>query len=209
MRPDQRAQPGYLEAFTKVIAKIVATLENVDPDLLPIKLYVAGGAALHLRTGSRVTADIDAVFSQRVVIHDDLKASYRDTDGRARLLYFDRSYNDTFGLLHPDAYRDSEHVDLQGIDNAILEVRALSPLDLAVSKLSRFSDQDREDIEILARNGLIDAKTLRERAEEALEGYVGDIKPVRTTIEMACKLVEAIRKSDSGAGKKGARTNRP
>ena len=193
MRPDPRAQPGYVEALTKIIAKIVASIGDVNPKLLPIKLYVAGGAALHLRTGSRVTADIDAVFSQRVLLGDDLEVSYRDADGRARLLYFDRNYNDTLGLMHENAYQDSEHVDLRGMDGKVIEVRALTPLDLAVSKLVRFSDQDREDIEVLAREGLIDAKALRARAEEALSGYIGNVKSVQISIDLACKLVEAYR----------------
>ena len=195
MRPDRRAQPGYLEAFARVAGKIASRLKGVDPKLLPIKLYVAGGAALHLHTGSRVSVDIDGVFSRRVVIGDDLEASYRDADGRVRVLYFDRNYNDTLGLLHEDAQADSGRVDLAGVDAKVLEVRVLSPLDLAVSKLSRFSDQDRADIELLAREKLIDAKPLRKRAEEALGGYVGDVASVRTTIDLACRLVEAARRT--------------
>ena len=193
MRPDSRAQPGYVEALTKIIAKIVASLGDVNPKRLPIKLYVAGGAALHLRTGSRVTEDIDAVVSQRVLLGDDLEVSYRDADGRARLLYFDRNYNDTLGLMHENAYQDSDPVDLPGMDGKVIEVRALTPLDLAVSKLARYSDQDREDIEVLAREGLIDAEALRARAEEALGGYVGNVKSVQISIDLACKLIEAHR----------------
>lgn len=195
MRPDPRAQPGYIEAMTRILAKVAAALADVNPKRLPVRLYVAGGAALHLRTGSRVTADIDATFSQRVLLGDDLEASYRDADGRARLLYLDRNYNDSLGLLHENAYRDSEPVELPGVDGRIIEVRTLTPLDLAVSKLARYSDQDREDIEILAREGLIDAKALRLRAEEALGGYVGNVKSVQMSIDLACKLVEARRPS--------------
>jgi len=194
LRPDRRAQPGYLEAFARVVGKIALRLKAVDPKQLPIKLYVAGGAALHLHTGSRVSVDIDGVFSRRVVIDDDLEASYRDADGRARVLYFDRNYNDTLGLMHEDAQADSERLDLPGVDGKVLEVRVLTPLDLAISKLSRFSDQDRADIELLAREKLIDAKKLRKRAEEALAGYVGDVASVRTTIDLTCRLVEAARK---------------
>lgn len=194
MRPDRRAQPGYLEAFARIAAKIAARLKDVNPKQLPIRLYVAGGAALHLHTGSRVSVDIDGVFSRRVVIDDALEASYRDADGRARVLYFDRNYNDTLGLMHEDAQEDSERVDLPGVDGKVLEVRVLTPLDLAVSKLSRFSDQDRADIELLAREKLIDAKQLRTRAEEALGDYVGDVGSVRTTIDLACRLVEAVRR---------------
>lgn len=193
MRPDRRAQPGYLEAFTRVIEKIASRLTGVNPKLLPIRLYVAGGAALHLHTGSRVSVDIDGVFSRRVVLDDDLEVAYRDTDGKARVLYFDRNYNDTLGLMHEDAQGDSGRVDLPGVDGKVLQVRVLTPLDLAVSKLSRFSDQDRADIELLAREKLVDAKSLRKRAEEALSGYVGDVDSVRTSIDLACNLVDAAR----------------
>ena len=194
MRPDRRANPAYLAAFSQVVAKVAARLTNVSPRLLPIKLYVAGGAALYLYTGSRVSADIDGVFSRRLVIDDSLEASYKDADGRARVLYLDRNYNDTLGLLHEDAHDDAQKVELPGNDGRIIEVRVLTPLDLAVSKLSRFSDVDREDIELLAREKLIDAKALRKRAEEALGGYVGDVAGVRTSIDLACKLVEAARR---------------
>lgn len=198
MRPDRRAQPAYLAAFARVIEKIVSRLKDVNPKLLPIKLYVAGGAALHLHTGSRVSVDIDGVFSRRVVIDDPLEASYRDADGRARLLYLDRNYNDTLGLMHEDAQGDSQRVDIPGNNGKILEVRVLKPLDLAVSKLSRFSGQDREDIELLAREKLIDAKSLRKRAEEAIGGYVGDTAALKTSIDLACRLVDAAQGKSSG-----------
>lgn len=193
MRPDRRALPAYVDALARIVDRIAGRLGDVNPRLLPIKLYVAGGAALHLRTGSRVTEDIDAVFSRRVLIGDDLEASYRDADGRARLLYLDRNYNDTLGLMHEHAYRDSEPVDLPGVDGKVIEVRVLKPLDLAVSKLARYSEQDREDIGTLARDGLIDAKALRGRAQEALGGYVGNLKSMQMSIDLACKLVEAHR----------------
>jgi len=193
LRPDKRANPAYLEAFARVVAKIATRLKDVDKKQLPIKLTIAGGAALYLRTGSRVSIGIDGVFSRRVVIDDDLEASYRDKDGRARVLYLDRNYNDTLGLLHENAHEDAERVDLPGNDGSVVEVRALTPLDLAVSKLARFSDQDREDIEVLAREKLVDAKSLRKRAEEALSGYVGDLKSIRTSLELACNVVEAAR----------------
>jgi len=193
LRPDKRANPAYLEAFARVVAKIATRLKDVDKKQLPIKLTIAGGAALYLRTGSRVSIGIDGVFSRRVVIDDDLEASYRDKDGRARVLYLDRNYNDTLGLLHENAHEDAERVDLPGNDGSVVEVRVLTPLDLAVSKLARFSDQDREDIEVLAREKLVDAKSLRKRAEEALSGYVGDLKSIRTSLELACNVVEAAR----------------
>jgi len=194
VRPDRRASPEYLKAFAEIVRKISAQLSGIERKLLPVRLYVAGGAALHLRTGARMSEDIDAVFSRRVVLKDDLQVSYRGPDGRARVLYLDRNYNDTLGLMHEDAYEDAEPLELAGTDARVVEVRVLSPVDLAVSKLSRFGDADREDIEVLAREKLIDADTLRKRAEEALKGYVGDLAAVRTSIELACNLIAALRR---------------
>lgn len=195
MRPDRRASREYLQAFAEIVQKIAAQLAGIDRRLLPVRLYVAGGAALHLRTGARISEDIDAVFSRRVVLRDDLHVAYKGPDGRARVLYLDRNYNDTLGLMHEDAYDESERLELPGTDPAILEVRVLAPLDLAVSKLARFGDADREDIEILAREKLIDPASLRKRAEEALKGYVGDLAAVRTSVDLASSLVAAAQRA--------------
>lgn len=152
-------------------------------------MYIAGGAALHLLTGERVTEDIDATFSRKILLGEEIEVSYRDADGRARLMYLDRNYNDSLGLLHEDAYANSLPVVIPGTDPKLIEVRVLSPVDLAVSKLARFADQDRQDIELLARKGLLDADAVRDRAEEALQGYVGNPAPLRTSIDIACRLI--------------------
>jgi hypothetical protein len=59
------------------------------------------------------------------------------------------------GKLVIDA--DIEHrykaLTYMSIHTTILEVRVMSPVDLAVSKLARFGDADREGIEILASSG--------------------------------------------------------
>jgi hypothetical protein len=181
----------YDKAFAQLVARVQEALKRARPGALPVRMYVAGGAALHFLAGSRVTEDVDAVFSKRVLLGEDIEVSYRDADGRARILYLDRNYNDTLGLMHEDAYEDSRPIAVPGIDRKLLDVRVLSPVDLAVTKLARFTDQDREDIELLASRGLIDAGALRRRAEEALGGYVGDVASVRTSIDVASRLVQA------------------
>jgi len=152
-------------------------------------MYVAGGAALHFHTGDRVSVDVDAVFSRRIALPDGLEVAYRDEDGSARLLYFDRQYNDTLGLMHEDAQDDSIPLELEGIDSRVLDVRILTPVDLAVSKLGRFSGQDRADIAALARRGLLSATNLEKRALEALEIYVGDTQRLRGNIASAVRIV--------------------
>jgi hypothetical protein len=191
MRPESYTRREYVAAFVELASRIAAALKNVAPSALPVQMYVAGGAALHFHTGERVSVDVDAVFSRRIALPERLDVAYRDEDGAARLLYFDRQYNDTLGLMHEDAYADSLRLDLPGIDPRVLEVRLLTPLDLAVSKLGRFSEQDRADIVALARKGLIDCRSLESRAREALGGYVGDMTRLRRNINSAKRFIAA------------------
>ncbi len=92
--------------------------------------------------------------------------------------------------MHTEALEDSVPFSLAVIDARRLDVRLLSPLDLAVSKLSRFSEQDRDDIVTLAHRKLIKAAALRLRADQALSGYVGSIERIQGDIAQACRIVE-------------------
>src|ERR1043165_3367619 len=99
MRPSPAARSEYVAAFSEIVSRIASPLSTLPKRTLPIKMYVAGGAAMHLYTGERTSKDIDAAFSHRIVLPEDLEVTYRDPDGGARLLYFDRQYNDTFALM--------------------------------------------------------------------------------------------------------------
>jgi hypothetical protein len=197
MRPSSAVHPAYLAAFTELVQRIAAPLQGLPRRSLPIKMYVAGGAALHFYTAERISNDVDAVFSKRIVLSDNLEVTYRDPDGAARLLYFDRQYNDTFALMHEDAHEDSVPLSLKHIDASVLEVRLLSALDLAVSKISRISSEDRNDIIALAKHGLIQSAALRRRSQQAMDNYVGNTEALRGGIDIACRLVEDIEQRNS------------
>jgi hypothetical protein len=79
-----------------------------------------------------------------------------------------------------------------GVNRKRFDVRVLSPVDLAVSKLARYADPDQEDIKALARAGLLDSTELRRRAEEALARYIGRVKDVGISIDLACRMVDGI-----------------
>ncbi len=189
--PLLRADPEYLKAFSTIMSRIEHAVGS-KRGATPVTACVAGGAALHFYTGIRVSKDIDAKLMTRVLLDpSDLQVAYRDADGHARLLYFDTQYNDSFALLHHNAYDDALPIALTGVDPRRLEVKLLTPRDLAVSKLSRFSEQDQLDIRALARERLIDATQLRRRAEEALPEYVGKLDRIKTSIDIACRLIGA------------------
>jgi hypothetical protein len=195
MRPSASARPQFVAAFTEIARRIAQPLQGLPKRSLPVSMYVAGGAALHLYTGERTSRDVDAAFSHRIALPEDLEVSYEDADGAARLLYFDRQYNDSFALMHEEARADSVPLTLKGIDPKVLDVRLLSPLDLAVSKIGRFSGQDRADITALAKHGLIKSGALRRRAKEAAAGYVGNLDSLYASTDFAYRLVKDVEKS--------------
>lgn len=192
MRRDSPARREYVDAFLEIARRISASLNRLPKKVLPVQMYVAGGAALHFYTGERVTQDIDATFSRRIALPDNLEVSYRGADGAAQLLYLDQQYNDTLALIHEDAFRDAALLELPGLEPEVLEVRLLTPTDLAVSKIGRLSSQDRDDIAALARRGLVQAAALRTRAEQAVGNFVGDTARLRGNIETACRIVADI-----------------
>ena len=180
----------YVEAFNEIIARIARSVSASAKANVPLQMYIAGGAAQFLHTGARVSEDIDAAFSRRFIPPANLDVAYTDADGAPRVLYLDRQYNETFGLVHEDAHEDAIPLAIEGVSPDVVDVRLFSPTDLAVSKIARFENHDREDIAALARAGLVDAATVRLRDEEALVGYVGDVKRVKASIRMACRLIE-------------------
>jgi len=70
-------------------------------------------------------------------------------------------------------------------------VRLLAPVDLAISKLGRYSEQDRADILSLAKKRLLNRAALGKRAQEAIGGYVGDIRRLQGNIDDALKMLPA------------------
>jgi Nucleotidyltransferase of unknown function (DUF6036) len=184
----ERADPAYVAAF-RTLASRVARSANATVDA-PITMFLAGGAAMHFYTGARMTDDIDAVFDRKILVPANATVIYRDAEGKARSVYFDVNYNESYALLHEDAHDDAWRLVIDGLD--AVRVLVLQPVDLAVSKLARFSEIDRGDILQLAKDGLIAAAALQQRAADALPGYVGSMAPLQTSIMLACRDIEAL-----------------
>ena len=53
MRLEPYTQQEYVAAFRELASRIEVSLADVAPTALPIRMYVAGGAALHFHTGER------------------------------------------------------------------------------------------------------------------------------------------------------------
>jgi len=149
----------------------------------PIKMFIAGGMAAHLYTGARVTTDVDAEFSKRILLPTDLIV---ETAG-GTMLYIDPSYNSTFALMHEDYLDDAVPVP---ISTGLIQVYVLSPVDLVISKIARFAGPDADDIASVIARFKIPAAEIAQRAEEALGGYVGNTDYLRMNLRDVLKMAQ-------------------
>ena len=184
--------PELTRAMAEMLDRMDASLRQSGYSGDAIRMFLAGGMAVHFHCGTRYTEDVDASFSRRMLLPTgDLAIDYKREDGTPSTLYFDANYNDTFALMHPDHQENA--VEWQGIGNElrVIQLFVLAPLDLAVSKLARFAQQDREDIHSLAGRRYFTGAQLRSHAAEALDYYVGDTARVRGTIDLICNEISS------------------
>jgi hypothetical protein len=160
----------------------------------PINVYLAGGMAVHLYTANRVTTDVDAEFDGRVHLPNDLLINVTLEDGTQQVVYLDTNYNSSFALMHEDYMDDSIPVDL-GVDK--IRVHVLSPVDLAVSKIARFAENDKKDIAELVRLGLTTADEIEQRATNALVGYIGGEAMLRLNLRDAVTLARKVESEEN------------
>lgn len=151
----------------------------------PLKVYLAGGMAVHLYTAQRVTTDVDAEFAARLILPNDLMVQVELEDGSEQVVYLDTNYNSSFALMHEDYLDDAIALDL---DLAYIRLFVLAPVDLAVSKIARFAEHDQEDIAALVRLGLTNAAEIEERASSAMLGYVGSLSMLKLNLRDALAL---------------------
>jgi hypothetical protein len=182
----------YARALISLFRSLEQQLELSQSADHPLLIaYLAGGMAVHLYTGTRVTCDVDAEFSARLHLPPGLAVPIPDTPNASALLYLDTNYNPMFSLLHDNYQTDAI---ASGIAFACMDLRVLSPLDLAVSKLARFAINDQDDIRALALAGLVTADAIHHRAHEALHTYIGNTRLIEYNIRDAVALARDAAK---------------
>ena len=165
------------EAVARLFSRASPILEGQAPGAM--KVFIFGGCGVHLLTHSRGSADIDAeVEAARILRRDELVAGLADPEfyeqGDEDLtVELDPNYNTSLGPLHED-YRDRA-IPLDGFNgNQPLHVYVAAGVDLAISKLGRYAEQDKADIEALIDCGRVDVEEFVTLAQEAIDYAVGN-----------------------------------
>ena len=106
------AHPELTAALGLMLDKLDTSIRESGYTGEPVKMYAAGGIAVHYFCGTRYTADVDATFSHRILIpFSDLVVKYQREDGRSASLYLDPTYNDHFALLQ--IHGQAAHTDFR------------------------------------------------------------------------------------------------
>lgn len=186
-KPEEPVSASYMEAVATLINKLRS---NYSGQLIePIRVYLVGGAAIHALTQYRVSEDLDLILSQYIPPPDDASVAYELKPGNLDVVYLDAKYNQTLGLLHPDYEKNAIPLNLDAADD--VEIYTLSALDLAVTKIARFSERDREDIQKLIELELMPgSEDFTGYAMEALDYYIGRPQLLRYNIRDVAKWID-------------------
>jgi hypothetical protein len=103
------------------------------------------------------------------------------------------SYNTSFALMHPDFEKDAYRVEGDEFKDSKIELHIITPVDLALSKIARFEENDKEDIAALARHSLIDPTSLEDRAAIAMDYYIGDQSMLRLNLKEAVDIARTAK----------------
>lgn len=169
-------QTPLSKAVQSLFERAMPLVEGKSPGTL--KIYVFGGCAMHILTNARGSADVDAEIraSEHLLVQEIktvlLAPEDYEEDGHDLSVVFDQGFNNSLCPLHEDY--DERAILLPGQENASMQVYIANPFDLAISKLGRFTDRDREDILTLIRKLGLDLERLDKLATEAIDYYPCD-----------------------------------
>lgn len=108
---------------------------------------------------------------------------YEDSDGRDLQVYLDQNYTNALGPLHED-YRERA-IPMEGFDGEQpLHIFVAAGVDLAISKLGRFTENDQSDIEQLIECGRVDVSQFVTLATEAIDYAVGNRSAMRGCLQL-------------------------
>lgn len=165
------------KAIASLFQRALPVLSGKPPGF--VRVYIFGGCAVHLLTHARGSADIDAeVLASERISHDEVirvlgQPEFYEEGAEDLTVEFDANYNTTLGPLHED-YQDRA-IQIDGFEgDQPLHVYVVAGIDLAISKLGRYTDQDKADIGALIESDRIDVPEFDKLARQAIDYAVGN-----------------------------------
>ncbi len=158
---------AFENSFKNAVYKMMDIISDKIPNNIPqpVKAYLTGGSAVHFYSNTRISDDVDLILSHTVNIPEDLTVVWLDDDENINQVAYDYTYNPTLGLMHED-FEDRAKL-LKSID-AKFEIYLLSPIDLIITKISRYASNDEKDIQNIIKHCEIDKDELYNLAKDTI-----------------------------------------
>ena len=151
---------------------------------------LGGFVVTQLYGSSRTTSDVD--FLTLVQRNDDL-ITYAGMGSKLNQKY--GLYLDPVGIANvPENYEDRLSEMYPGSFRHI-HLLALDPYDIALSKIERNIERDRDDVKHLARTVPFDLDILKQRYHDELRVYLGNPEREDLTLELWIGMIEEDRGS--------------
>jgi hypothetical protein len=167
-------------------------LDGVDRELDgPVELHCFGGFVLaeHYKL-TRPTADVDVIAAHGST---DLRALQEIAGRGSALATRHRVYLDIVTIATvPDDY-EARLLDMCPGQFDHLRLKAFERHDLALAKLARNADHDREDVKRLAAGRGLDVDILRSRYQKELRFQFGNAAAADLTLELWIEMIIEIQ----------------
>ena len=158
-----------------------------------VRVYLFGGCAVHLHTGTRTSNDVDAeiqtikMLKPLNVLQTAIKSvDFDDENGFPHSLDWDSGFNLSFASVDP-AYEERA-ILIHTTESRLISVYLSLAVDLAVSKLGRLESVDRSDIQNLYQQGLFTKQEFIEIARQAKEYYAVAVSKLEFNTSLAVEL---------------------
>ena len=154
-------------------------------------IYITGDVAINYYTGYRMFNNIDFKSSLKILIPSNLQVfKIEDTDSEMgySIIHMNGGNFKNSTLRPPDW--ESKCLKIESMDNMVVHV--IDPNDLVVSRISEFENEGREDIQELARSGLLDLDIIKSRFNEAIQFYYGAEFGIECNAKKAFGIIEDI-----------------
>ena len=188
---------AIMQALGQLNEEVTEHISTKNPG--SVKAYIFGGAALHIHTNARGSADIDVeICAARKLDLEDVAVIYTDENGDELQLLVDDTFNPMIAGLVPECYQE-DAIPLFQTEDEPLHAFVVTGIDLAVSKMGRLGRIDQDDIVSLYQAGKFTIEELKMHAEEALLGAVGNEKWLQGNINFMISQLEELENGDDQA----------
>lgn len=164
---------------------------NKDNKLI-INAYISGGSAMSFYNPTRATLglDMEVQSKNKKVLIPSLELTHSDIIlPNMQKLYIDSIVHPQFYIMSKDYIRNSISIDIFKYEKdniVIIKPHIISPLDLILSKLTRWSANDQNDVYSLIENHFVVKEQLKDEIELALAsatiGYIDNANMLKFNI---------------------------